>query len=698
MFDPSQEYAPIGSLKARYRPLGLVAQGQFGKVYCAVHRASGRLVALKLLDRQRSTTSQFLRELSSLLTLRHPALTQLRAIEQTDAGRCLVLDYCPGGTLRQLLESPNLPRQDLMLQCLVQILEGLAHAHGRGIVHCDVKPENILMQLEPQGWRACLTDFGIAQSHFGGEVIGSDPAFERGGSPAYMAPERFAGEAYYASDLYSVGIIVYEVLLGDRPFHGSPNALRDAHRQDPVKFPKPLDIAFQKLLYRALSKSPDLRYESAKAMAQDLRHALSVTSDTLTSRPPANAAYAKFFAGSAPEEVMPWPEAWVTSRPVHLKRQQPIEPVGLAGTVPLLQGLDAASSQSAIELMAVPPAASLGQAALKPQLCIAHGLNLQWLSLDGLDEGMLQPLESPWVTLPEALQDLALGSHFALVLTDTALYRLPVSSGEGANAAASLSLLSEKREHYWSPQCLVERQSGLGQVLLSPQGHWAVLTKHSPRELTSPSPLQSATEDALLLIHFDQTALESNCSSQDLRARKQKIRELRLRPSETLAGVQLLDRRHGAALISSQDGPQRLGLFSRRGQWLSHFILPVSLDYWVRGIPAYELWALEAGQPNVLLKLGLKPFRVERIPVAIAPDQIHPLPWGCVLANQAGEILLLNREGQSLGQLQVPLLADCWKLWLIPMAPHYFVIAMRQGQEIRLLPLDLRQLGLMLVF
>ncbi len=691
MFYPTQEYAPIGPLKARYRPLGLVAQGQFGKVYCAVHRASGRLVALKLLDRQRSTTSQFLRELSSLLTLSHPALIQLRAIEQTDSGRCLVLDYSAGGTMRQLLEAPVPPRQELMLHCLLQVLEGLAYAHGRGIVHCDVKPENILMQLEPQGWRACLTDFGIAQSHLGGDVMDCDPQFERVGSPAYMAPERFAGEAYRASDLYSVGIILYEVLLGDRPFHGSPNALREAHRQEAVKFPKPLDIAFQKLLYRALSKSPDLRYESAKAMAKDLRHGLETMTSLFHHLASDGAA---LFSWPSPEAVLNWPEqalarsiAW----PLEIKLA---DKVCLTGISPLLHPIGA-SSQGVPQFVADQSGASpLLASGRLPQLWFSHGLNLQGISLEVVDSGEMKPGKLPRLPVPEMVQDLTLSPCYGFVLTDRALYRWPLVLGE--NTAASSINGSQDGQDSEPLRCLLEGQADLHQFVLSPQGHWAVVVKRCSRALASFSGLPA--DDSLLLLNLGDKAIANSSSRTDSNARKAQAGELKLRPSETLSGIQLLDRRHGAALISSPGEPQRLGLFSRRGQWLSHFTLPVSLDYWVRGIPAYELWALEAGHPQVLLKVGLKPFRLERIPLAIAPDQIHPLPWGCVLSNQAGEILLLNREGQSLGQLQVPLPADCQKLWLMPFAAHCLVIVIQQSAGLKLLPLDLRELELMLVF
>jgi len=723
---------PIGSLKARYRPLGLVAQGQFGKVYCAVHRASGRLVALKLLDRQRSTTSQFLRELSSLLTLRHPALTQLRAIEQTEAGRCLVLDYSSGGTLRQLLESPVLPRRDLMLGCLLQILEGLAYAHRQGIIHCDVKPENILVRLEPQGWRACLTDFGIAQSHLGSDIIGCIPELECGGSPAYMAPERFAGEAYRASDLYSVGIILYEVLLGDRPFHGSPNALREAHRQEAVKFSKPLDIAFQKLLYKALSKSPDLRYGSAEAMAESLRKALKTASPQPGRAAPTTAL---LFTQLPSEAALAWPDrSLVVDWPLPELEQPKLEPpldgrcsVGILPAVaPAQTSPQTIAAERAAGADSIPPAV---QNKLPPQLWVSRGLNLKGLVLNGSglpsDSSKARPSEAWQRLVPAptdsslAIRDMVLNAGSGFALTRTALYRWPLA---GENDLAQAQLQTSEAATSCPPSqlrlrsplhCLLGGQSDLRKLVLSPQGRWAGIIQGSFGMASSRSQLDQPHSLLLLLslehnrVHNPALGSPSQALA-DLKLRpvqasqpvqeSQPVRELQLAPSEALLGVQLLDRRHGAALLTAPKQSQRLGLFSRRGQWLSSLALPVAIQHWVRGMQPYELWAIELGHPKILLKLRLKPFQVRRIPLAIAPDQICPMPWGCVLANQAGTVLLLNRDGQSLGQLQVPLPSDTQRLWLLPITQHSLVVVMERSQSFRLLTLDLRQLELMLVF
>lgn len=245
---------------SKYRLLGLVGQGQFGRVYCATQRQTGHLFALKELDRQRFPTRQFLRELRLLLSLHHPNIVTCYALEHTPTTRYLVLDYCEGGTLRTLMESVRLAPLH-SLQLVSDLLAGLEHAHDRGVVHCDIKPENVLLNLRSQGWTARISDFGIAR-------LIQEARFQTGttGSPAYMAPERFYGQYSYASDLYSVGVLLYELLLGQRPFSGLPAELMSAHLNQPVKVPAHLPNSVQSLLLTALQKLPARRFRSTAAM------------------------------------------------------------------------------------------------------------------------------------------------------------------------------------------------------------------------------------------------------------------------------------------------------------------------------------------------------------------------------------------------------------------------------------------------
>lgn len=252
--------------RSHYRLLGLVGHGQFGQVYCAIHRKTGELVALKYLHRDRFPTHKFLRELRFLLSLEHPNIVTCQALEHSANGRYLVMDYCEGGTLRSILESDIVLSWEELLGLVLDILAGLDHAHQQGIIHCDIKPENILLTLTPKGWVARISDFGIAR--LSQEVNASEMGHS--GSPAYMAPERFYNQHPFSSDLYAVGVILYEMLLGKRPFSGTPMELMVAHMNQAPDLPEDLPTPLHQVVTKALQKLPPKRFQSAQAMRQTL--------------------------------------------------------------------------------------------------------------------------------------------------------------------------------------------------------------------------------------------------------------------------------------------------------------------------------------------------------------------------------------------------------------------------------------------
>lgn len=250
--------------RSHYRLLGLVGHGQFGQVYCAIHRKTGELVALKYLHKDRFPTHKFLRELRFLLSLEHPNIVTCQALEHSANGRYLVMDYCEGGTLRSILESDIVLSWEEMLGLVLDILAGLDHAHQQGIVHCDIKPENILLTLTPRGWVARISDFGIAR--LSQEV--NESAMGHSGSPAYMAPERFYNQHPLTSDLYAVGVILYEMLLGKRPFSGTPMELMVAHMNQSPVIPEDVPESIRAVVLKSLQKLAPKRFQSAQAMRQ----------------------------------------------------------------------------------------------------------------------------------------------------------------------------------------------------------------------------------------------------------------------------------------------------------------------------------------------------------------------------------------------------------------------------------------------
>ncbi len=254
--------------KSNYKILGLVGRGQFGKVFVAIDRHSGILVALKELNLKQLSTSSFLREFNFLVTLDHFNLVSCRALEHRHNNRYIVMDYCEGGTLRHLLDySPQLTLKQ-SLKLIIDLLSGLKFAHDQGVIHRDIKPENILLKVSDRFWTAHISDFGIAKLHQ--ETI-AQGAMGDTGSPAYMAPEQFYGKYSYSCDLYAVGIILYELVVGKRPFSGMPKELLAAHLNQPVKIPQNMPFVLRSAIAKALQKMPQRRFQNAAEMLKSLQ-------------------------------------------------------------------------------------------------------------------------------------------------------------------------------------------------------------------------------------------------------------------------------------------------------------------------------------------------------------------------------------------------------------------------------------------
>jgi eukaryotic-like serine/threonine-protein kinase len=263
---------------SKYRILGQVGQGQFAQVFCGMHRGTGELVALKAIDRQRFSTQSFLHELHLLSRLRHPHIVQFQTLDYSPQGRYLVMDYCAGGTLRDLMESAFPLKLTQCLNFIMAILQGLVHAHAQGVVHCDLKPENILLAPTGGDWTARIADFGVSRLVENLVSRGGDAAPM--GSPAYMAPECYYQRYSPASDLYAVGILLYELLLGQRPFGGRPGELMNAHLNQRLVLPPIVPFPLRSILTTALQKLPQRRFGSAQAMLKSVQLAAAILQAT----------------------------------------------------------------------------------------------------------------------------------------------------------------------------------------------------------------------------------------------------------------------------------------------------------------------------------------------------------------------------------------------------------------------------------
>ncbi|MCU0533781.1 MAG: serine/threonine protein kinase [Hydrococcus sp. Prado102] len=261
-------------MQRQYRLLGQIGQGQFGRVFCAIERDTGEIVALKDLDKDRFPTRLFLREFSNSIALQHPNIVSCLGFEYAKTGRYLVMDYCEGGTLRDLMESESKLSLVQSLKLIADILLGLEYAHNRDIVHCDLKPENILLNVDKDGWIARISDFGIARlrQEVGGQATGRGYT----GSPAYMAPERFYGQYAPTSDLYAVGIMLYELIVGERPFSGVIGELQSAHINRRLEIPKTVPFILRSAIITALQKLPQKRFSCASEMLKSIELAIDI--------------------------------------------------------------------------------------------------------------------------------------------------------------------------------------------------------------------------------------------------------------------------------------------------------------------------------------------------------------------------------------------------------------------------------------
>lgn len=270
---------------SHYDLLQKVGQGGMGAVYKAQDRKLDRIVALKFLhtDGLESETgkSRFLQEARAISRLSHRHIAVIHAIEECDQEIFLVFEYLSGGSLRTLLAARRAQgsrlRPEQVATYGLQMAEALAHAHARGIIHRDVKPANVMFGSDGD---LKLVDFGLSK------LRGAESLTESGyriGTPLYMSPEQARGkEMDERSDIFSLGVVLYEMAAGQPPFiggqpeaivhriiHESPPPIGDANPDCPPKL--------QAIVARALEKSPSARYQHMVEVSADLRSFLEET-------------------------------------------------------------------------------------------------------------------------------------------------------------------------------------------------------------------------------------------------------------------------------------------------------------------------------------------------------------------------------------------------------------------------------------
>ena len=275
-----------GAVLGPYELRGLVGSGGMGEVYRAFDPRLNRDVALKIVPDDFAADTRrrerFRREAQAIAALNHPHIVTVHSAEDLDGHLVLVMELVDGRTLADVIPSGGLPLPRLV-KIAVQIADGLGAAHDRGIIHRDLKPRNVMVTADG---RVKVLDFGLAKLRDpqDGVVTGHETASlweltgegRIVGTAAYMSPEQAEGRPLdHRTDLFSLGILLYEMASGERPFRGESvvsvlsSILRDLPRPLAELNPR-LPREFTRIVRRCLAKDPDERYQSAKDLRLDL--------------------------------------------------------------------------------------------------------------------------------------------------------------------------------------------------------------------------------------------------------------------------------------------------------------------------------------------------------------------------------------------------------------------------------------------
>lgn len=268
----------IQQVANRYEIESLIGQGGMADVYLAQDTILNRMVAIKILREKMSedpmTLVRFQREASAASKLSHPNLVDIYDVGESDGLHYIVMEYIRGRTLKQLIQQRGALSVNEALHIMIQLTGAIKHAHLHNIIHRDIKPQNILVKDDGT---IKITDFGIAVANDAVQLTLNNAVM---GSAHYLAPETAQGkDATPQVDIYSLGIVFYELLTGKVPYTGkTPTEIAIKHLRQPMPYVRDFNPeipqSVENIILRATAKVSDERYENASLMLYDLEHCL----------------------------------------------------------------------------------------------------------------------------------------------------------------------------------------------------------------------------------------------------------------------------------------------------------------------------------------------------------------------------------------------------------------------------------------
>ena len=291
----------IGKTVGKVRIERAIAKGGMAEVYLGTHLTLDRAVAVKVMhnyvESDPDLQARFEREAKTVAGLRHPNIVQIFDFDTAEGHPYIVMEYLMGPSLATYLRELHSHNQRLqpvqIARLLITIATALDYAHERGVIHRDIKPGNIILHNkasnisteEPitERTEAVLTDFGLVRI---AQAVTQTASGAVSGTPAYMSPEQAQGlKVDHRSDIYSLGVVLYEMVAGRIPFEGDTSwTLIFKHINEPPPAVVGIQPAVQKVIHRALAKKPEDRYQTARALAADYMDAIGMLAEASTLR------------------------------------------------------------------------------------------------------------------------------------------------------------------------------------------------------------------------------------------------------------------------------------------------------------------------------------------------------------------------------------------------------------------------------